>query len=513
MPKSPLRRASNARPRLAFFFGAGAEVSYGLPFGGQFALEVLKGAKDQVAAFKTYRNRIANECSDDYRGWLPERFATKQVSSLTGTDQGRVFEDSLASGFERIIETLDDYDTVANGALSAIGWTEQRVARAFEALSGKVFGEHVYSKVKIKRSIAEAPARLFTSKYFSAILDLTRDSVISDVLADLARSTNQIYLGAHGQGTMLSMTDSPLLGAPEDNPAFQELGSMFQMHALDAGVSAFKAVMAHRPQGEVTDITVFPLLATLALESAVERFLDYRSIVDDLLPALFKPRDAWGKFTKIFTFLMGAREYMHPKQRAGLEITRGYYHDLAEQARKVTITTIGTSNYTSLCGAALADAFEGKVVHLNGSLDEYLDPYKNELAPQKAQAETPRFLVPFLFTQSGIKPLTSVEVSRRYVDFYDAVVESDAAIVAGFGFNADDGHINSLFRQAIDRTELRVVVLKYSPTGLGDAEDAAREMAKTLRVSSGAHITVLPVNGDRKTEGRGWLEAALDALS
>jgi hypothetical protein len=500
------------RPKLAFFFGAGSEVAYGLPSGGRFALEVLKGSKRQVQAFKDYRDYIDVNCSASYREWLPDQFKMKQVLSLTGTDQSRVFEDSLATGYKRIIERLDNFDAAAIAFLSAIGWTEKKIASTFATLSGgKRFGENVYSYVKIKRSVSDEPALLFASKYFSAMIDLSRDGPISESMALLTHDTNQLYLGAHGQGTMLSMSDNPLVDAPEDNPAFQELGSMFEMHSLDAGASAFKAVMAHRDESAITELNVFPLIATMVLESAVEQFLDYRSIVDELTPSLFRPKEQWGKFTKIFTFLMGAREYMLPKQESGLKKTQGYYHDLVKALDLIDIVSVGTSNYTSICTQALAERWGGKVVHLNGSLAEFLDPYKGEIVSQESQANIARFLVPFLFTQSGIKPLTSVEVSRRFVNYYDEIVESDAAIVIGFGFNNDDGHINSLFRQAIDRHNLPLIVLSHSPSGRVDADSGAL-MAKALRVAPSSDLTVLAVNNARQIDGRPWLDAVIDTL-
>ena len=50
-------------------------------------------------------------------------------------------------------------------------------------------------------------------------------------------------------------------------------------------------------------------------------------------------------------------------------------------------------------------------------------------------------LVPLMFTQSGTKPMTSIDMSVRYVETYQAWRESDAVVVVGFGFGTDDEHI------------------------------------------------------------------------
>ncbi|HVR47340.1 MAG TPA: hypothetical protein VMT95_11995 [Candidatus Binatia bacterium] len=145
-------------------------------------------------------------------------------------------------------------------------------------------------------------------------------------------------------------------------------------------------------------------------------------------------------------------------------------------------------------------------------LNEYLDPYKTEIVPTAATPGINRFLAPFLFTQSGIKPLTSVEISRRYVRYYDSLAQSDAAVVVGFGFNADDGHINSLFRKALEETNLRLIILQYLPAGKFDASKALEELRRFLRLDAADHITVLPVTKSRKVQNRSWLDAVLDVL-
>jgi hypothetical protein len=483
-----------------------------MPAGGRFALEAIRRAKGQTDAFKQKRTLVSLHCDQAYRDWLPPVFEKKRVQPLAGTDEDRMFDHSLQTGYERIIESLNDYDATAKSFLSGVGWDEERIAAAFTRLTGgSSFGATPYKNIEIKRSISELPSRLFKSKYFSAIVELAKTGPLTDTMTDLARSTNQLYLGAHGQNAVLSLADQPLVNAPEDNPAFQELGQMFAIHPVDAGVAAFKAVMKSTDEQELQDETIFPVIARMVLESAVERFLDYRSIVDDLLPALFRPRDKWGQFTKIFTFLMGTREYMLQKEPKALEMTSGYYHDLIGR-REFEIATVGTANYTSLATHALASVYNGSIVHLNGSLNEYLDPYKSEVLLAPATIGINRFLVPFLFTQSGIKPLTSVDVSRRYVQYYDSLIDSDAAIILGFGFNADDGHINSLFRKAVEEKNMRLIILKYAASGKFDTDEALEEARRFLRLDRSDQITVLPVNKSRKVEGEPWVDAVLESL-
>lgn len=74
----------------------------------------------------------------------------------------------------------------------------------------------------------------------------------------------QFYLGAHGQGAMHAMSDNPLKNAPDDNPAFAELGRLFDVNPVDAGVAAFETVMDHQEGGPV-DATAPGLFQILAV--------------------------------------------------------------------------------------------------------------------------------------------------------------------------------------------------------------------------------------------------------
>lgn len=517
MPAVLAAKGTGKLARLSFFFGAGAEVAYGLPTGGRFALEVVRRAKYPVDGFKADRSRINVACTAAYRRWLPADFMKRSVSKLGKGEHGRIFEDSLRNGYTRVVDALDNYDASAEVFLTKHGVTRARVEALFRDLSGGgTFGAKTYGTVEVSDAITREPAPLFASRYFSAIISLAKDGTSRDEMTRLARATMQFYLGAHGQGAMDAMAIDPLKNAPTDNPAFDELGRLFDVNPVDAGSAAFAEVMDYQSTGpvDVTAAGFFRSLAIAVLEAAIEQFLDYRSMLDELLPALYRPKDSWAKFTKIGLFLQATREYVLEQQGAARGTTDGYYHDLAAAvaARRFELVRVGTSNYTDLCDVAIHGVHPDPVIALNGALGLYLDPYKNEIVQAVRVPSIARFLVPFLFTQSGVKPLTSIQVSRNYVAYYDAIVDSDAVVAAGFGFNADDGHINALFRQAIDDDGKHLVVLLFRPSGTFDAAAERAAIAENLRVDNGSRITVLPIDERRQVNGGTWVDAVLAAL-
>jgi hypothetical protein len=171
-----------------------------------------------------------------------------------------------------------------------------------------------------------------------------------------------------------------------------------------------------------------------------------------------------------------------------------------------SIRAIGTTNYNKFVNQVMTESgVDCQIFHLNGSTEDFYDPYRNNpvslATPDYANFE--KVLVPLLFTQSGIKPLTSINMSRRYVELFDEFKQSDAVIVCGFGFNGDDGHVNCLFRQLIEDEGKDVVVLHY---GGGTATDLRETYRRKLRLYNATNLHVLTIDVNRNINGRPWHE-------
>ena len=65
--------------KYGFLFGAGAEVSYGLPSGGKFALDIFRfDVSDSKMAFKEMRDSV--DPNTNYASqWLPPNFMDKNI--------------------------------------------------------------------------------------------------------------------------------------------------------------------------------------------------------------------------------------------------------------------------------------------------------------------------------------------------------------------------------------------------------------------------------------------------
>ncbi|NLN57461.1 MAG: hypothetical protein GX151_05840, partial [Gammaproteobacteria bacterium] len=179
---------------------------------------------------------------------------------------------------------------------------------------------------------------------------------------------------------------------------------------------------------------------------------------------------------------------------------QGYYEDVKDSS-ELDIKAMATSNYTDFISRTGCS----DILHLNGKLSDWYDPYKNEITDESNNV----FKVPLLFTQSGTKPLTSISMSRRYIDYYDASKKSDVIIVIGYGFNADDGHINTLLRSLIDDEDKKIVVLDYNCNDVGQRK---KEILRSLRCDKKSNIHVVSVDAERLVDGKNWLGAVVEKM-
>ena len=95
---------------ISLFFGAGAEISYGMPTGGEFALNIFR--QDQSDSKKLFRDEInnINKGSFQAKEWLPDDYANKQVSSFNKTQHENLLKSSLEYRKSILLDYLNNFD-------------------------------------------------------------------------------------------------------------------------------------------------------------------------------------------------------------------------------------------------------------------------------------------------------------------------------------------------------------------------------------------------------------------
>ena len=508
--------------KLGFFFGAGAEVSYGLPLGGKFAIDLFR--QDNTAEKEALRELLKgiDQYSIYATKWLPEKYWNKRIHAFGKTEFRALIESSIEYRKGIIVERLNAFDDLHTRAREACGIDADRFAEAFEAFTGKSYGESTYSQaIKVNPALSDN-VKLFESEFYSAVLDVIRKEGDTTQIEKYATSILQLLIGAYGQELVQKVNQEIFTEAPDDLTIFDDISGLFRLEFDKIGNTALELLLKSGAKTEINDESTLAdmILALLreVLEILFTEVLDYQSLIDSHWRYLYSPREDWAKFTKMVIFLNTTRNYM-VKQLEGKVDTdsTGYYHDLLPMIEAGhEVSAIGTANYNNLVEEIAGDKVSSEsIYHLNGSVNDFYNPYKNTvISCPDGSAPTDQIHVPFMLTQSGVKPLTSINMSRRYVELFDKLKAGEAIVGIGYNFNIDDNHINGLFRQLIE--EERRHFFWVVPSGSMTNDRLTRSLEEKMRLPTSVRERIHIIRVDRETrkvaDGKTWIEQILVEL-
>lgn len=503
-----------SKPKVSFFFGAGAEVAYGMPSGGEFALEIFRSIsskdkdqlKEQLAQVETTSNQIS---------WFPTDLKNQRVTVFGKTNFDSVISSTLEARRQDVVTAILDFDKYAERVVNEFTKLEQSVdiTRVLKELGCEPGYKTYEQEIVLNNSLTGKNLDgLFGSEYFSAYMDIIRQGGFSEGYSDnvtmLIRSLIELLIGALGKELVNTLNSNIFKKAPDDVALFDDIGGIFSLDFRRVGLDAFEHLLKEKPFNirsqelikNVSDNQYVAYQFLLRLfELVFSSVADYQALVDSHFSYLYQPKKEWGKFCKITTFLFTVHRYMS-EQVKQCSNNQGYYEDV-KGSSELDIKAMATSNYTDFISRTGCS----DILHLNGELSDWYDPYKNEITNESNNV----FKVPLLFTQSGTKPLTSISMSRRYIEYYDASKKSDVIIVIGYGFNADDGHINTLLRSLIDDEDKKLVVLDYNCNDVGQRK---KEILRSLRCDKKSNIHVVSVDAERLVDGKSWLGAVVGKM-
>ena len=493
--------------KVVFLFGAGAEVPYGLPNGGEFALEIFRLiGEEEKNCLKNEINKVS--ITSNQAKWFPKGYTNNRVHVFGKTNFDSIISSTLEMKREIIIDTLLMFDDIANKVKKEFLNIKINIDDILIKL-GCIPGSIQYSSILIlnEQLNKKDTSKFFGSNYFSVLAQLIKDKKFTEDNYDdasiLARSFIEILIGALGKDLVNSLNTNLFLSSPNDLPFLDDIGGIFNVDYRKVGLDALTFILNKQPFSKrkeklsvnlPTQQIIIEFYLRIA-ECIYSNFVDYQSLIDSHYRYLYQPAKEWPKFCKIATFLFAVHRYVN-NQCKNISITDGYYEDIS-MFNKIQIIAVGTTNYTNLVKRTNIK----ELFFLNGSLDLYYDPYRNEINSKDSE----KFQVPFLFTQSGIKPLTSIKMSKKYIDFYDKCQTADRIIVLGYGFNSDDGHINTLIRSIADsKPEKRIDVIAFKES---DTADKKAQIETNIRCDSRNSIRVYSLDENRKIDGQHWLDA------
>lgn len=502
------------KKKLGFFFGAGAELGYGLPSGGRFALDIFKGSKEEDR--EAFREQLANIDlqSQIATQWLPDNFQTKRINVFGKGNFEEIISSSLEHRRRSTLEYLEHFDENISSILNNWDIDEDVLREKFSEEIALEIGDKLYSQeISLNKKLADQVS-LFDSEYFSAFLKLLESHSDPD-LKRIITAFLELLLGALGQNLVSQLNDELFEKAPTTVNIFDDISGIFNINYSSVGQVGMEIVIEQNREevnAQSGIVEIFIELGKTILEQIYCQTLDYQSLIDSHFRYLYNPKSQWAKFTKIAVFLYTVQRYIKDQTKIDDEKLKngpGFYHDLIKIQNDFDLHAIGTTNYNNF----VADIFEKNAVenvniyHLNGSVKDYYDPYKNRIISDLDNINSKeQIVVPFIFTQSGVKPLTSITMSQRYVELYEKFKECDSIAIIGYGFNGDDGHINGMFRSLIEEENKDIHIFHYSNESLKPS--AIQRMYKNkLRIDSTQHLYVHIIDNERLVKQEEWFKS------
>lgn len=501
--------------KIGFMFGAGAEISYGLPTGGDFALNIFRqDATESKEIFKRQRDSV--DRNSRYAQWLPEDYETKNITIF----RKKAFEDIIRSTVEQnrknIIDRLNDLDTIASQIVAEMRADTIDIDQDFQNINGRAVSDSFMDRTISFVDEFKDGDKLFKSNYYSSLLLAykalrKKKTTKAGELGKIITAILQLHIGALGETLTHRLNEGVFNKKDDDLDILDDLGDIIQLNYQSVGMAGLEYLLDIQAPDISSEEGRILKFAQKLIEKIYSCVLDYKSLIDSNWMYLYHPSTEWGKFCKISIFLLNVQKYINSLFSSLQPGKKGYYDDLfaAEQNKKLSICAVGTSNYSPLIGNLLK---RDDIVFLNGSTQLWYDPYLNKIGTEEQLSSYKHFIVPLMFTQSGTKPMISIDMSSRYVEYYTALAAADEICVIGFGFNSDDEHINGIFRELVDNKGKMLTIVAPKRNERDAVLDFKKTVCEKLKIQKQENISVIFVDDKHERNGVNWIDCLLASV-
>ena len=437
--------------KAAFLFGAGVEVDYGFPLGGELAVKLLssdeidKNAKDMVA----------------------------QMLGLNSISNKKYFSRTDLKKLEK----------------SMINNRQEEIKNYFAGFNTRI--QNIFSEYEIdeKKSIS-----IDNISFNMEIFNSKSDS--NNKIRDIENFFYQIIFGVFGTSWLKNNQKEFFKNMKISDPFSEDLFSL-NFNTISIFNSDTQKLLKEingltRKNENKSEEEKFLQLFKDLFEIAI----DYQDLMQNMYSALLDSSEYKEKeFIKIALILFKLRELIkecYDKRNLSAE---SYYLDLKKD-KLLSEAVIATTNYTNLISEVT-----GKTVYfLNGNIDNAFIISDSEIK-NFDDIDKRKKHIPYIFTQTTLKPLFCVDMMEPFVQFSQEINKDDCRIlcVIGYAGNKDDVIVNSIIRKFLKKGK-KVLYFAYSADLKNkELKDYIEKEQKRITDLYGEseNLKVVPIDGKR----------------
>lgn len=124
-----------------------------------------------------------------------------------------------------------------------------------------------------------------------------------------------------------------------------------------------------------------------------------------------------------------------------------YYSVIQRLSSSIDISVV-TTNYTYYC-EQLSGLSENEIAYIHGRIGLFESPRDLCVYDVEHDDIGDQIVFPYLFIQSGLKPIVEQHQIKEYTKLVKFMDESEKIIILGYNLNYDDNHINSIIRSGV----------------------------------------------------------------
>lgn len=448
--------------KTGILFGAGAEVCFGMPSGAEFAMMIFSPEEKIIEQAK---KNFKNYYDDDEK-----RFKTFGVTEYNlvlksiienHIDKFPYFNDEDKNKLEMYIDSRNNFKEAKELNINAMPRAKKPIY-TYENFSSLVQTLAAFYLIKKADAIKQ-----------NAVTNLDLGDKLQELFND---SVNSIFSIDYEKFLKLKAETLSVLLTKKDNEEVENVG--------EEQINLFI---------EVRD----------KIKKIYSEIFDYQLLLNEYYGYLFKESSCSKKTdssetkkNKIVSFLFIIQQCIEQLFNEKKPFENTYYSDIKENNPENF--EIASTNYSEIDGL--------DITFLNGATNKYLDLKSFDIVCGE-QAEKVRFCVPFIFPQTALKPLVSIDSISPFVDIYKRFKECEKIAVVGFGFNYDDVLLKSMFHKLILEGK-RVVYFSYGEK----EEEVFKNLEKKLNiVENSSTLKVKEIDKNRNVikdnkNRQNWLE-------